>query len=104
MILSHFVLPGQATGCVSLFGSLLKIRIFTGCGEPSVHDSLLANEIWSAIWESAHGRAFEHGRLWRPERFFVVHAHFAFPSEMQNVHELQRRISRGFASAWTVIP
>ena len=33
-------------------------------------------------------RATEHGRLRRPERLITVHAHFAFPKEMQNVHEL----------------
>ena len=31
----------------------------------------------------------ENGRRRRPERFFVVHGHFAFPSGRQNVHELQ---------------
>jgi len=33
-------------------------------------------------------RATENGRRRRPERLITVHAHSAFPKEMQNVHEL----------------
>jgi len=35
--------------------------------------------------------ALEHGHLRRPERFFAVSAHFAFPQGRQNAQKLQKR-------------
>src|SRR6266702_8140194 len=43
----------------------------------------------------------EHGRLRRPERFFAVFAHGAFPAEMHHAQKRQKGCVRGRASACT---
>ena len=62
---------------------------------------MVALKQWGQYSRSTERMVLEHGRLGRPERFFAGFAQVAFPEEMQLAQNLQKRGSRGSASACT---
>ena len=66
---------------------LIQYRVRSGVSI-FLHYTILAAHVVPAHGIPVPFRAAENGRLRRPERLITVHAHFAFPKEMQNVHEL----------------